>query len=289
MVERGYRVTIIDDLSTGNVSNVKSLLDNGKADLIKGSVTDFTLLKRQFEGSQYIFHLAALSSVPKSIDDPGSAHEINATGTLNVLIAARDCGVKKVIFASSAAVYGDAPGVVKSEDMIPAPLSPYAVSKLAAEYYCGIFEKIYGIATVSLRYFNVYGPRQDPDSPYAAVIPLFMRMVMDGKAPVVFGDGEQSRDFIFVKDAVEANINAADSDATGVFNLGNSKKVTINELARLVIEISGNTALKPVYREPRPGDIRHSFADIQKAGAFGFKPEYSLSEGLRETWDALRP
>ncbi|OGO31593.1 MAG: GDP-mannose 4,6-dehydratase [Chloroflexi bacterium RBG_16_56_11] len=284
---RGYRVFIIDNLSTGKLSNIKSLLDSGAVELVKGSITNLALLRKLFAGAEYVFHQAALPSVPRSIKDPVSSHRVNATGTLNVLIAARDCGVKKVVYASSSSVYGDTPTLPKSEDMIPSPLSPYAVTKLAAEHYCRIFERVYGLKTVCLRYFNVYGPRQDPDSPYAAVIPLFFRLVMEGKSPVIYGDGEQSRDFTFVRDAARANILAAESEATGVFNLGSNRRVTISELARLIIGLAGDKSIAPEYRAPRPGDIKHSLADISRAMAFGYRPEYSLEKGLGEIYRSL--
>ncbi len=285
---RGYHVVIIDDLSTGRLSNITSLLDGGKAEFVKGSITELSLLRKYFVEADFVFHQAAVSSVPGSIKDPEGSHRVNATGTLNVLVAARDCKVKKVIFASSAAVYGDSPALPKTEDMIPVPQSPYAITKLIGEYYCAVFQKIYGLESVCLRYFNVYGPRQDPGSPYAAVIPLFFRLAMTGKPPVIYGTGEQSRDFAFVRDIAVANIVAAENDITGVFNLGTGTLVTINELARLIIETTGNANLKPVYRDPRQGDILHSVADISKARAFGYSPRYTLAEGLKETFEAFR-
>jgi UDP-glucose 4-epimerase len=288
LVRLGYRVLVIDNLSSGKVSNLALPLGRGDAELVQGSITSLALLRKLFPDTEYVFHQAALPSVPRSIKDPRTSHNINATGTLNVLIAARECGVKKVVYASSSAVYGDTPILPKSEDMVPSPQSPYAVSKLAGEHYCRVFERVYGLQTVSLRYFNVYGPRQDPDSPYAAVIPLFFRLALDGKSPVIFGDGEQSRDFTFVRDVAEANILAAESNITGVFNLGNAQRVTINELARLIIGLVGNNSIEPVYQAPRPGDIVHSLADISRARSFGYRPKYSLDEGLKETFEAFR-
>jgi UDP-glucose 4-epimerase len=208
---------------------------------------------------------------------------VNATGTLNVLLSARDSGVKKVVYASSSSVYGDTGTAAKREDMMPNPQSPYAVTKLTGEYYCLVFQEAYGLTSVCLRYFNIYGPRQDPNSPYAAVIPIFIRRICQGNPPVIFGDGEQTRDFTFIKDATEANILAAESDASGVFNIGRSESVTINQLARLAIKLVGNNSVAPVYDEPRPGDIRHSLADISKSRILGYNPRYSLEEGLRET------
>ncbi len=279
---RGYQVIIIDNLTTGKISHIESLLKSKNTEFVQGSILNLPLLRRLFAGADYIFHHAAIASVPRSVKNPRATHTTNVTGTLNVLLAARDSGVKKVVYASSSAVYGDTMPLVKDEDVPTDPLSPYAVSKLAGDYYARVFQEMYGLATVSLRYFNVYGPRQDPKSDYAAVIPEFISKVLSGKPPVIYGDGEQSRDFVFVKDVAEANILAAESRATGIFNIGSSIKTTINDLALTIIELSGNKNLRPVYREARPGDILHSLADIKKAATFGYRPEYSLEEGLKE-------
>lgn len=282
LIRHDYQVTVIDDLSTGKLSYLESVDGNKQFEFVRGSITDLPLLRKLFTGADYVFHEAAIASVPNSIKDPEASHNNNLTGTLNVLIAARDNRVKKVVYASSAAVYGDSPVLPKTEEMIPLPLSPYAVTKLAGEYYCTVFQNIYGVKTVSLRYFNVYGPRQDPNSPYAAAIPLFIDLVLAGKPPVIFGDGEQSRDFAFVKDVARANILAAEGQATGIYNIGSSKKVTINNLVQLIIKIARNNSIKPVYKEARVGDILHSLADISKARAFGYNPETDLESGLKE-------
>ena len=283
LVRQGYKVIILDNLSIGRMSNIEPLLADGSAEFIQGSITNLPLLRKLFSGAEYVFHQAAISSVPHSVKNPKASHHANVTGTLNVLLAAKDNGIKKVVYASSSSVYGDTPTLPKIEDMIPNPLSPYAVDKLAGEYYCRVFHKIYGLNTVCLRYFNVYGPRQDPNSPYAAAIPLFINNALAGRSPIIFGDGEQSRDFAFVKDVAQANILAAESKTTGIFNIGTSKRVTINQLAHLIIKLVGNGAVKPIYKDPRPGDIAHSLADISKARAFGYHPKYSLEDGLRET------
>ena len=280
---RGHQVIIIDNLSTGNLENIQPVLPVGQVDFIEGSITNLPLMQKAFSGADYVFHQAALPSVPRSIEDPETTDSVNITGTLNVLIAARDNAVKKLVFASSSSVYGDTPTLPKTEDMPPNPLSPYAVTKITGEYYCQVFTRIYNLKTVCLRYFNVYGPRQDPKSAYAAVIPLFINAVLSGKSPVIFGDGEQTRDFTFVKDVVEANIQAAESEVTGVFNLGNSQRITISQLTKLIIDITKNNNVKPVYKDPRPGDIVHSLADTSKAKAFGYNPRYSLEQGLKET------
>jgi UDP-glucose 4-epimerase len=289
LVKRGYRVTVIDNLTTGRLANLDTVLSSKNAEFVRGSITNLSLLRKIFSGADFVFHQAAIPSVPRSIKNPRASNNANANGTLNVLLAARDTGVKKVVYASSSSVYGDTPTLPKTEDMTPNPLSPYAVAKLAGEYYCRVFNNIYGLGTVCLRYFNVYGPRQDPNSPYAAVIPLFFRNALDGKSPVIFGDGEQSRDFTFVKDVANANIQAAESNATGVFNLGNSQRITINQLVQLIINLAGNKNVKPTYRDPRPGDILHSLADISSARkAFGYNPKYSLEEGLKQVVASMR-
>jgi len=282
LVSRGYYTIMFDDLSTGKMENIEGLLKNPGAAFIEGSVKDLSFLQEVFKDACYVFHHAALPSVPRSIENPIASHEANLTGTLNVLIAARDNAVKKVIYASSAAVYGDTPAPVKKEDMMPYPLSPYAVDKLASEYYCGVFNKVYRLPTVCLRCFNVFGPRQDSDSHYSAVVPLFIKKVSRSEPPVIFGDGEQTRDFIFVKDVVEANILAAGSNACGIFNISRGESITINRLAELIVELAGKV-IEPVHREALTGDIRHSLADISKAGALGFQPKYDLKTGLTET------
>ena len=282
LVRRGYQGTILDDLSTGKVENIKALMTNSDVRFIKGSVTDLPLLSKLFQNIDYVFHLAAIPSVSRSIENPLASHRVNITGALNMLLAAKENKVKKVIYASSSSVYGDTPALPKREDMLPNPQSPYAVTKLAGEYYCQVFHQIYGLPTISLRYFNVYGLRQDPNSQYAAVIPTFIKRLSEGKPPIIFGNGEQTRDFTFIKDAVEANILAAESNATGIFNIGTGQRITINELARLIPRLLGKD-IKPIHREARPGDIRHSLADISKAKQFGYNPRYSLEEGLKET------
>jgi UDP-glucose 4-epimerase len=301
LLERRYKVVILDDLSTGKLENI-SVLDviagrgsehseeaakQAPVEFVRGSITDLPLLKRLFRDVDYVFHQAAVLSVPRSIEHPLAAHEANITGTLNVLLAAKDSGVEKVIYASSAAVYGDTPTLPQMEDMFPDPQSPYAVTKLAGEYYCRVFHRVYGLPTVCLRYFNVYGPRQDPASQYAAVIPVFIRRALDNRPPVIYGDGEQTRDFVFIKDVVNASILAAESNAAGVCNIGTGQRVSINRLAGLVIRLAGSSA-EPEHQEARPGDIKHSLADISRAGQFGYSPRCDLETGLRETIAAVR-
>ncbi len=318
LVKRGYRVTILDDLSTGKLENIEGLISpschpeplnviaseakqspnsspathtsanlrRGEVDFVQASITRLPLLKDLFKDARYVFHQAAIPSVPRSIEDPQASHEVNATGTLNVLIAARDAGVRKVICASSCAIYGDTQTLPIGENVPPNPQSPYAATKLAGEYYCHVFHEVYGLPTVCLRYFNVYGPRQDPESQYAAVIPLFISRALDNRSFVIYGDGEQTRDFTYVKDVVDVNILAAESDAAGVYNVGRGERVTVNKLAGIVIGLAGNS-VEPVYEQPRPGDILHSLADISRAREFGYEPKYDLEEGLKETLKAM--
>ncbi len=273
-------VTIIDDQSTGKIENIQEI-DQDNLTLIKGSITDLNLTKI-FKDHDYVLHQAALPSVPRSISDPKSSNEANITGTLNVLIAARDSGIKKVVCASSSSVYGDTPTLPKSENMPVNPLSPYAITKMTAEFYCNVFQEIYDLQTVSLRYFNVFGPKQDPNSQYAAVIPNFISAIKNNKPPVIYGDGEQSRDFSYVKHIVDANMLACESDKTGVYNIACGRRITVNQLVEMINEIMGKN-IEPVYSESRPGDIKHSLADISKAKAFGYEPKSDFMKELKET------
>ncbi|MDY0129019.1 MAG: SDR family oxidoreductase [Methanosarcina vacuolata] len=263
-------VTIIDNESTGKIENIRHLLDHKNLTVIKGSIVDLNLTEI-FKDKDYVFHLAAIPSVPRSVKDPFSSNNSNVTGTLNVLIAAKDAGIKKVIFSSSSSVYGDTPTLPKREDMPINPMSPYAITKATGEMYCGVFQDLYGLPTVSLRYFNVFGPRQDPNSQYAAVIPKFITAILNDESPVIYGDGEQSRDFTFVKNVVDANILSCESKKTGIFNIACGRRITINQLADYINEILGKE-IKSIHAEPRPGDIKHSLADISKAKEFGYNP-----------------
>ena len=276
-----HEVVVIDNFSSGKRENLSMFTDSINA--IQGSITDLPLLKDACKGADGIFHLAAIASVARSVDDPFITHETNLTGTLNVLLAARDCRVKKVVFASSSAIYGEEPTLPKREDMHPDPRSPYAVSKLAGEYYCNVFSELFGVKTVSLRYFNVFGPRQDPHSEYAAVIPKFITRILNNQPPLIFGDGKQTRDFIYVKDVVQANMLAMQSSITGTFNIGSGQSTDLNTLASSLEKII-QVSLSPVYDKPRSGDIRDSVSDITAAKKFlGYQTEYSLEKGLAET------
>jgi UDP-glucose 4-epimerase len=279
-IEGSHEVVVIDNFSSGKKANLSGLKN---VHCIEGSICDLFLLKEAFSGADGIFHLAAIASVARSVDDPVATNSTNLTGTLNVLLAARDCGVKKVVFSSSSAIYGDEPTLPKREDLPPVPLSPYAVSKLAGEYYCTVFSELYGLKTVSLRYFNVFGPRQDPLSEYAAVIPKFITRLLHHQSPLIFGDGKQTRDFVYVRDVVQANLLAMESVITGTFNIGSGESIDLNTLARTLAEIM-DTDIPPLHEKPRSGDIRDSVSDISAAKkSLGYRTNYSLDKGLAET------
>ena len=282
LVDNGYNVIILDDLSTGKLENIETLLKRKSVALVHGSITDFPLLQKLFTGVEYVFHLAAFNSIAGSIADPLLVHDVNTGGTLKVLMAARDCGVKKVVFASSASVYGDTASIPQNEAIVPNPLSPYALTKLTGELYCTIFRQLYHLSTVCLRYFNVYGPRQNAELQYAAVIPTFIQRIGQNLPPVIFGDGRQSRDFVFVKDAVRANILAARNSAGGVYNIGSGHNVAINQLVATIMQLMGKN-LEPVHEKARPGEVSQSLADIEQAKKWGYEPRWSLKDGLMET------
>ena len=281
LVARGYYVTILDDLSTGKLENINGLLKESNAEFVRGSITDLPVLEKLFQDVEYVFHQAAVTMIPSSIEDPLTTNEVNVGGTLKVLLAARDKKVKKVVYASSSAVYGGATPPHK-EEMPPNPLSPYAISKLAGEYYCGIFHQMYGLSTVSLRYFNIYGPRQDALSQYATVIPVFISRISQNLPPAIFGDGNQTRDFTFVKDVVRANILAAEKNTVGTFNIGTGLNITINQLVQAILQLTQKD-LPPLYHEARPGEVRYSLADITRANTFSYEPKWTLEAGLAET------
>lgn len=276
-------VTVIDNQATGKIDNIKHLLDNKNLTIIHGSILDLDL-EEIFKGKDYVFHLAAIPSVPRSVKDPYSSNEANISGTLRVLIAAKDTDIKKVIFSSSSSVYGDTPTLPKIETMPVNPMSPYAITKATGEMYCKVFQELYGLPTVCLRYFNVFGPRQDPNSQYAAVIPKFITSILNDESPLIYGDGRQSRDFSYVKHVVAANIQSCESDETGVFNIACGRRITINELVAYINEILDKD-IKAEHVDPRPGDIKHSLADISRAGNFGYKPVGEFKKELSEVVD----
>lgn len=283
LINRGEQVWVLDNFSTGKRENIEPFLD--KIDLMEGDLKDLDTVKTAVNGIDYILHQGALPSVQRSIEDPMATNCANICGTLNVLLAARDARVKRVVYASSSAVYGETPVLPKREDMKPQPLSPYAISKLTAEYYCQIFYKLDGLETVCLRYFNVFGPRQDPESEYAAVIPKFIRLTLEGKQPEIYGDGKQSRDFTFVKDVVEANLLASQAKniAGGVFNIACGRRITLLDFVELLNRLL-DIDIVPIFTAPRPGDIKHSLADISRAKELlSYSPKFSFEEGLKET------
>ena len=288
LVHRGERVRVLDNFSTGRRKNIAPFLKH--IDLIEGDLRDLPSVRQAVEGTDYVLHQAALPSVPRSVADPLASNAANVTGTLNLLVAARDVGVRRVVYASSSSVYGDNPLLPKQEDMLPQPKSPYAVSKLAGEHYCRAFTEVYGLETVSLRYFNVFGPRQDPASQYAAVIPLFITAMLQGVPPTVHGDGHQSRDFTYVSNVAHANLLAAAApDIAGrVFNAACGQRYTLMDLIAILNDFLG-VQIVPVHTDPRPGDVRHSLADITAAReALGYRAEVSFREGLQLTADWYR-
>jgi nucleoside-diphosphate-sugar epimerase len=283
-----YEVIAIDDLSTGNKKNLTPFLK--KITFVEGSILDMALLQKAFKDVEYVFHQAALPSVPKSIEQPIETNMANVQGMLNVLVAAKERGVKRVVYASSSSVYGDSPVLPKVETMPYNPLSPYAAQKMMNEYYGKLFHKLFGLETVGLRYFNVFGPRQSPESKYAAVIPLFIKKILQNESPVINGDGSTTRDFTYVKNVVQANLRAAlaKNVAGEVFNIALGDSVSLNEL---VTKINSELKMKvkPQYIAKRQGDIDHSKADITKAVTkLQFKPEYSFDAGLKHTIQALK-
>lgn len=283
LLSEGQRVRVIDDLSTGRTANIELFLD--RIDFREASLLDLRAVHSAVQGVQYVLHQAALSSVPRSVRDPLLTNRVNVEGTLNVLSAAWNADVLRLVYASSSSVYGDPPVMRKVETLPPMPLSPYAVSKLAAEQYCQVFSRVYGLETVCLRYFNVFGPRQDPQSEYAAVVPKLASALLEGRSPVIYGDGEQSRDFTYVSDVVAANLLAlrANGAAGEVFNIAGGKKTTVNVLATILAQLTGR-ALEPTHEPNRVGDVTHSLADISKAKeTLGYVPLVSLRQGLAET------
>lgn len=285
LLEHDHTVVALDNLSTGRAGNLEDVSD--VITFVEGDVRDRALMTELCAGVDFVFHQAALPSVPRSIDKPWAANAHNVNGTLSVFLAARDTDVRRVVFAASSSVYGDTDQLPKQETMCPQPRSPYAVSKHVGELYGAVFSDVYDIETVGLRYFNVFGPRQDLSSDYAAVIPKFIDLLRREEPPVIHGDGEQTRDFTYVENVVQANRKAAQAsseDVSGeIFNVGCGDRVTVNRLAQTLKDII-DTDTEPVHGEPRPGDVRHSQADIQKArDAFGYNPQVGLREGLRRT------
>ena len=283
LVELDEEVRVLDNFATGKIENIQHNLQ--KIELIRGSLADLETVREAVKGVDYILHQGAIPSVPRSVSDPIASNEANITGTLNVLVAARDAGVKRVVYASSSSVYGDTPTLPKVEDMPTNPLSPYALTKLAGEYYCRMFCTLYGLETISLRYFNVFGPRQDPTSQYSAVIPKFLSLILEDRQPFINGDGLQSRDFTYVASNVSANLLACTSPnvAGEIVNIACGESFTLLDLVDSLNQITGR-AIEPVFGPLQPGDIKHSLADIKKAEALlAFKPTVGFYEGLERT------
>jgi len=286
LISNGARVRIIDDLATGYLHNLEEI--GGDFDFVRASLTDENLLRPALEDVEVVFHEAALPSVPRSIEDPRQTHRACVDATFSLLLAAKEKRVRRIVYAASSSAYGDQPTLPKTEDMLPDPLSPYAVAKLVGEYYCQVFSRIYGLESISLRYFNVFGPRQDPTSQYSGVISRFISALVSNQRPVIYGDGEQSRDFTYIDNVVEANTRAAQTvkGIGEVINIANGQRVTLNELLNELKRLIGKPDIEAEYLEPRAGDVRHSLADISRAADFlDFTPRIGLREGLQLTVD----
>ena len=286
LAAQGERVRVFDNLSSGHLENLRGL--ESTVEFVRGDLRDVAAVREAMRGMSFVFHTGALASVQASVEDPVTTHEVNLTGTLNVLLAARDAGAERVVFSSSASVYGDSPEMPKREDMRPEPLTGYALSKLAGEHYGQVFHGLYGLNCFSLRYFNVFGPRQDPASHYAAVVPLFIRAYAARHQPTIYGDGGQTRDFTFVDDIVSANmacLSAPVHAAGGVYNVAYGDRISVKELAAQIANLAGQP-FAPTFAPARAGDIRESQADSSRARrVLGWKPEHTFAEGLRSTYD----
>ena len=290
LLRMGHQVRVLDNFSTGKKEN----LIFGEAypflEIIEGDICDLKICQRATEDIEYVFHQAALPSVQRSVEDPLTTHLVNVGGTLNVLMAAKETGIKRVIYASSSSVYGDTPLLPKKEEMPPVPLSPYALQKYIGEQYCQLFYRLYGLDTISLRYFNVFGPKQDPDSIYSAVIPRFINALLEDRSPIVYGDGEQSRDFTYIDNVVHANLLAMIKEHTQgeVVNIAYGKRISLNQLLNFLQAMIGST-VSPIYEEPRKGDVRHSLADIRRGKEIiHYDPPIDIEVGLRKTVEYFR-
>ncbi len=286
LVAKGARVRIIDDLSTGYQENISEI--GGDVDFVHGSVADEKALRKAMEDVELVFHEAAIPSVPRSVENPRQTHIASVDSTFSLLVASQEKKVRRIVYAASSSAYGDQPTLPKVENMLPEPLSPYAVAKLVGEYYCQVFTRVYGLETVSLRYFNVFGPRQDPSSQYSGVISRFIAALLSGEQPVIYGDGEQSRDFTYIANVVEANLKAAETPKGigSIINVANGERITLKELLKEVQDLTGKTDVSVDYRPARAGDVLHSLADISRAREFlDFTPRVGLREGLQLTID----
>ncbi len=286
LTAKGARVRVIDDLSTGYRQNLEEI--GGDIDFVEGSVADENALRRALRDVEIVFHQAAIPSVPRSVENPRQTHVACVDATFSLLIAAREMGVRRIVYAGSSSAYGDQPTLPKIEGMLPEPLSPYAVAKLVGEYYCQVFTRVYGLETVTLRYFNVFGPRQDPSSQYSGVISRFISALLTGERPVIYGDGEQSRDFTYIDNVVTANLKAAEtSKGLGqIINIANGKRISLNQLLQELISLTGRSGVTPDYQPTRAGDVKHSLADISRARELlAYEPLADLRTGLQKTID----
>ena len=285
LLRRGHQVRVADDLSTGKRGNLAKGVE-----FIEGDLADLAAAKRVVEGCDYVLHQAAIPSVPRSVKDPLTSHRANVDGTVNMLIAARDAGVKRLVFAGSSSAYGDTPTLPKREDMPNGPLSPYALQKVIGEQYLQMFTRLYGLETVTIRYFNVFGPRQDPSSPYSGVISVFATALLEGRPPKIYGNGEQTRDFTYVANVVDGVLRACDAPGVSgeIINIATGGRISLNQLFRTMRELIG-ASVEPTYTDPRTGDVRDSQADISKARRLlGYEPTVSFEEGLRRTVEWYR-
>lgn len=283
LIKEGYKVRVLDNFSTGKRENVVHFLP--LIELLEGDIRDLEVCRKAVEGVDFVIHQAALPSVQQSIEEPLATFQVNAQGTLNLLLASREAGVKRFVYASSSAVYGNDPNIPNREDSLAVPICPYGTSKLAGENLCRSFYKSYGLPTVSLRYFNVFGPKQPLEGEYSAVIPAFVTAFLEGRQPTIYGDGEQTRDFVYVDDVVEANLLACFKEGIEgeVFNIASGEQTSVNKLFFLLRKLT-KINVEPIYASPRPGEVRHSLADISKARTFlGYQPRVSLEKGLRGT------
>jgi nucleoside-diphosphate-sugar epimerase len=286
LASSGARVRVIDDLSTGYLENLNEI--GGDIDFVKGSVADEIALSRALEDVELVFHEAAIPSVPRSIENPRQTHTASVDSTFSLLLAAKEKKVRRVIYAASSSAYGDQPTLPKREDMLPDPLSPYAVAKLVGEYYCQVFTRVYSLETLSLRYFNVFGPRQDPSSQYSGVISRFISALLKDQRPVIYGDGEHSRDFTYIDNVVAANLKAAETNkgVGSIINVATGQRISLNHLLDEIKDLTGKGHVKADYQKPRTGDVVHSLADISRAREFlDYEPRVGLREGLERTID----
>lgn len=285
LLKKGHSVKVLDNFSTGKRENLIFGETCPHLEIIEGDIRDLTICQRVMEGIEYVFHQAALPSVQRSVEDPSTSNAVNVEGTLNILLAAKDTGVKRLIYASSSSIYGDTPTLPKMEEMPPNPLSPYALQKYIGEQYCRLFFQLYGLETVSLRYFNIFGPKQDPTSIYSAVIPKFIDALIEGRSPVVFGDGEQSRDFTYIDNVIQANLLAMSARYLHgeAINIACGKRTSLNQLLDILKQILGSKT-SPIYQEPRKGDVKHSLADVTKGKQIlNYEPQVGIETGLKKT------